>query len=76
MGAVRNITENDRCVQCRRLTPYHAETPVDMRKSYVPGQGQFCKRCLRIMDFELGADDVFHATLALMQARTLQTPRS
>ena len=35
----------DRCVICRKETPYDHETPVQQRKYYVEGAGQLCADC-------------------------------
>lgn len=36
---------NDTCVRCRQDTGVPALLPVDRRKNYVEGVGQYCSRC-------------------------------
>ena len=36
---------NELCTRCGRPTPYEINTPVEIRKWYVDGSGQFCEQC-------------------------------
>jgi hypothetical protein len=35
----------DRCVNCKRQTPYDFETNINDRYGYVEGVGQLCRSC-------------------------------
>lgn len=37
--------EKDKCVVCKRKTPYTKDTPIDERLYYIEGAGQLCKNC-------------------------------
>ena len=41
--------ENDKCVLCASRTEYTLTTPIDMRKYYIEGCGQLCKKCYCII---------------------------
>lgn len=35
----------DKCVLCWCDTEYEKDTPIELRKRYVEGAGQLCKKC-------------------------------
>mgnify|MGYP001419508866 CR=1 FL=1 len=35
----------DKCVVCKKETPYMVSTPIDGRINYVEGAGQLCTPC-------------------------------
>ena len=38
--------EKDRCLLCRRETPYYKDQPIEERDyTFVAGAGQLCKEC-------------------------------
>ena len=37
--------EKELCIRCNKLTPYHPNTPITLRRYYVEGSGQLCPLC-------------------------------
>ena len=37
--------EKELCIRCNKLTPYHPNTPITLRRYYVEGSGQLCEQC-------------------------------
>tara|TARA_R110000824_G_scaffold219490_3_gene406430 strand:- start:6 stop:200 length:195 start_codon:yes stop_codon:yes gene_type:complete len=37
--------EKDKCVVCKKETPYITTTHIDKRINYVEGSGQLCSKC-------------------------------
>lgn len=42
--------KKETCVVCRKLTGVSVDTPVDLRRNYLPGFGQVCAKCIRMFD--------------------------
>ncbi len=35
----------EKCVVCGRIVPIRKDTPIKLRKMYLPGSGQLCEGC-------------------------------
>ncbi len=37
--------ELEKCVACGKIVPIRKDTPIWLRKTYLPGAGQLCEAC-------------------------------
>lgn len=35
----------EKCVACGKIVPIRKDTPIKLRKTYLPGAGQLCEAC-------------------------------
>jgi len=42
---MKTSEEKEKCVSCKKETPYTITTHIDQRKNYVEGAGQLCPGC-------------------------------
>lgn len=37
--------QKEHCIRCNNPTPYDLNTPITLRRYYIEGSGQLCRRC-------------------------------
>ena len=47
------VEEKEKCVICGRYTDECVSTPITLRRFYVEGAGQVCKKCFIEIYFEI-----------------------
>ena len=48
-GNQNSVKEYEKCIICGKLTDISKDTPIRLRKNYVPGCGQLCDSCFEKM---------------------------